>query len=807
MAEPETEPEAEPEAEHETEPEAEPEAERGAEPEEQRGAEPEEQRGAEPEAETESAVPTPAPPEPKVRRVSARAPPKAAASLQDLRPLMFLDDNAFVWHRLSEKNVARNAVSALERLLVFAVRWRLPLLCDVVYVPGAAAEGTRDIYLTPSPLTQSFSRVLDELNVWVNGGVSVVWEAMLVAASRKAMTDVDREWASRTVALQSRLAHLFQALRQAPGRSSGSRPGPKVIPLIEMATVKGSLSPGVWTSALQAALRVNPAVSVHEDVLRVVDTRVLETIEMLFAENDELLVLATFEFSIALYFGTMILSDAAAYLRTDRYRGQVLEHICSQQVQSVFAFPLVQYDKTTRSPEELYRLHELLDAVKNVVLQKVEGADWPPELRAAIARHVNATTTVLWGEKGDDDRDDQLLHLYSLYYNVPMEGHFYFQRWSSAIQYVDDWLSQRRNVRLLRIRRSLQEELVDYDPVENTVTLSPVAVGPPFFYGRAPNAVLYGGVGYLYARELTRAVDYAESLLGPTFGTVRPGAAVGRLRRNAALPSDPLVPAQTTRRQPWSTGTGRQGEASSMAEITSLTTEPSRLLNSTLANVSNEAAAQWVQVSETAFPSENAREEAEPTLSSKSSNISQLAFWKSETSSSTSPLRRIRRRSGSPAENTTSANWTQLRRPSGFWKSSSPGASETPQYASSTSSSKPTSGPALQLQQPSCSWKGKLQSAFLDVAALKVTYTAFKKLLRLGENVRLMELRQFSTEQLFFLSVCYTGCRRNLRPQATGCNEALINEEAFAKAFACRPGTFMNPVERCPLPWPRVSGH
>ncbi|KAH6940501.1 hypothetical protein HPB50_000522 [Hyalomma asiaticum] len=48
----------------------------------------------------------------------------------------FLDDNAFVWHRLSENASTVRTVSAIERLVVFAVRWRLPTWLDVHLTPA-----------------------------------------------------------------------------------------------------------------------------------------------------------------------------------------------------------------------------------------------------------------------------------------------------------------------------------------------------------------------------------------------------------------------------------------------------------------------------------------------------------------------------------------------------------------------------------------------------------------------------------------------------------------------------------------------
>ncbi|KAL1420080.1 hypothetical protein MTO96_024665 [Rhipicephalus appendiculatus] len=55
--------------------------------------------------------------------------------------------------------------------------------------------------------------------------------------------------------------------------------------------------------------------------------------------------------------------------------------------------------------------------------------------------------------------------------------------------------------------------LTSYNPVLNVISISVAALRPPFYYGEATSAMFYGGLGFIYAEGIFRAVDMMSHLL------------------------------------------------------------------------------------------------------------------------------------------------------------------------------------------------------------------------------------------------------------------------------------------------------
>ncbi|KAH7970817.1 hypothetical protein HPB49_015815 [Dermacentor silvarum] len=545
----------------------------------------------------------------------------------------------------------------------------------------------------------------------------------------------------------------------------------------------------------------------------------------------------------------------------DRYTSGFLERLCGQHVESVFGYALAQYDKELRSTEERERLYEMLGVIKDTAVEKASGAVSiaSPELRAAIVSRVNATRTVVWGDSVDvseaankdsaEERQDQeWLIFWTFYANVPVDGTLYFERWHSALRYTLEWRSPLKHVLLQRLRGICLDRLVQYDPAANAVVLCPSCLSAPFFYGRAQNSVLYGGLGYLYARALASGVDYAPPFWSVTANatssqiaeSVTASVVVKRFRRNAppfpkenvphgsntstlkaasidntkvisnGLPSTSISPARRVREEdgtPWS------------ATPVSSTAKSIPPLNQTSVVVASSTPVMPVRAQR--FATEAGAEVFTSIANQASMDQTQTDICKSSTlSPARVSLRRVKR--GARHYVTSGRSSSSTKEPSRLeaaWPPRSGGAhglsedgglssgpklpAVTPGGATSARVSRLSVTSALQEEGPCSSEAADV--SFLDVAALDIAYEAFAKLLSRGENVRLKDLPEFTTEQIFFLTACHTRCERVLRPEIRVCNDAALNVGAFAKAFSCPAGTFMNPAVRCPFTWPRSS--
>ncbi|KAH7945883.1 hypothetical protein HPB49_016845 [Dermacentor silvarum] len=55
--------------------------------------------------------------------------------------------------------------------------------------------------------------------------------------------------------------------------------------------------------------------------------------------------------------------------------------------------------------------------------------------------------------------------------------------------------------------------LTSYDPVQNVISVATDVLGPPFYYPRGTSAMIYGGLGFVYAMEVVIALNSMRALI------------------------------------------------------------------------------------------------------------------------------------------------------------------------------------------------------------------------------------------------------------------------------------------------------
>lgn len=83
-------------------------------------------------------------------------------------------------------------------------------------------------------------------------------------------------------------------------------------------------------------------------------------------------------------------------------------------------------------------------------------------------------------------------------------------------------------------------------------------------------------------------------------------------------------------------------------------------------------------------------------------------------------------------------------------------------------------------------------------ASVPVVWEAFLTPKLLGRGDR-RGLRDFRSERLFFVTMCYLLCDNQYLPEASelACNTAVRNSPAFGTTYRCKAGAAMNPKKKC----------
>lgn len=99
----------------------------------------------------------------------------------------------------------------------------------------------------------------------------------------------------------------------------------------------------------------------------------------------------------------------------------------------------------------------------------------------------------------------------------------------------------------------------------------------------------------------------------------------------------------------------------------------------------------------------------------------------------------------------------------------------------------------------SCPGRGQQGTAFPEIPALEVAYAALQMALK-KDGRRYRIATHLTEERVFFITLCYMTCSLSGvdgSQAGENCNKALKNFPEFARAFACPPGSKMNPRSKC----------
>ncbi|KAL1419524.1 hypothetical protein MTO96_025268 [Rhipicephalus appendiculatus] len=155
------------------------------------------------------------------------------------------------------------------------------------------------------------------------------------------------------------------------------------------------------------------------------------------------------------------------------------------------------------SENERRHIDYLLDDILQVAVDKTWSCSWfDNDTKQAAVEKLTSVFTVVW--PSEKFRDPEVLE--EVYKDFP----------DNASSFAEFWIETRRRQRLLFGSEAATEEqrlgdnthppYADYVQLLNRLSLSLGTLAPPLYYPDGTNAMLYGGVLYMYARALISAI-------------------------------------------------------------------------------------------------------------------------------------------------------------------------------------------------------------------------------------------------------------------------------------------------------------
>ncbi|XP_075550682.1 endothelin-converting enzyme 2-like isoform X2 [Dermacentor variabilis] len=98
-------------------------------------------------------------------------------------------------------------------------------------------------------------------------------------------------------------------------------------------------------------------------------------------------------------------------------------------------------------------------------------------------------------------------------------------------------------------------------------------------------------------------------------------------------------------------------------------------------------------------------------------------------------------------------------------------------------------------QRAACRYGAGNESAFPEVPALEIAYSALVESHIVDKTEPLALGEQLPEDKVFFMTLCYMTC--DSTSIAADCNKAVRNFDAFARVYSCPKGSKMNPENKC----------
>ncbi|KAK8786068.1 hypothetical protein V5799_007567 [Amblyomma americanum] len=278
-----------------------------------------------------------------------------------------------------------------------------------------------------------------------------------------------------------------------------------------------SASASVWVDGFQRGLSLEPKLT-SQDYLAVSDLSLIITVAELLAKynvrqlNIHMIWLLVQYHS--LFAGYEFLK---IHYGSERKAMTYLPAYCAHRVEVSYKVLVVALGFHSLFTEQDRSTIDIgFDSLVTAAVKKINSAEWmDKESKVRVSTKLAAVKKALWPPAAVLDRDE----LERIYANFPGKAESFFEYWILASTAAAKYKKTREYLEAFRLRWNNLPDYIGYNYVVNSVELAIAAATPPSYYRNGTKAMLYGGLLFLMATQLVRAID-AEGLKWTSNGTV-----------------------------------------------------------------------------------------------------------------------------------------------------------------------------------------------------------------------------------------------------------------------------------------------
>ncbi|XP_077558072.1 membrane metallo-endopeptidase-like 1 [Haemaphysalis longicornis] len=389
-------------------------------------------------------------------------------------------------------------------LVELSTKWALPLWFRVSVAPSL--DGRRTVVLTPSHMVlvwidyqRALVKLVDRYPLYVDQYNSVF------ISKRRAAPAFVAFLRNQSLDVQG---VIFDKLEGAVTKENWR---PRYHLLRDLPTRMPKHKPADWVSVLQWAFAVRPPIT-QDDGFLSTNSHLVEAMASLMERLTarQLLFHTTWWFlqSVGPLASCAILSIADI-----DERGAVFQKLfCGMHVDYVYNVALAAAHKLRFSEPQRLAAYGILEAVRSSSVENVHALrNVSHQTKSFLESMLNGAKIVLW----PDDERVSIRNLGRYYGQLESNESFTstFSEWRSTRFQVQRFLGDGELDLSSMVFQMYSAQLAAHDFVRNILFVSVAAMASPLYYTRGTSAMLYGGLGSVFGRQLVSVIGAADQLL------------------------------------------------------------------------------------------------------------------------------------------------------------------------------------------------------------------------------------------------------------------------------------------------------
>ncbi|KAK8777901.1 hypothetical protein V5799_020758 [Amblyomma americanum] len=383
----------------------------------------------------------------------------------------------------------------LQILFDLSFNWNVDLWFKVRILPNTAQGPQRRLSITRSPLIPLWSRVF---NLIPRDKFATVYKALyqLFWINRRLPTHKE------AMSVYSTQGVILRRLLEST-RSSQS---PAFFPLVALANHTSLATPKYMENIINRALQFDPPFN-QDDLLVLSDSTLLDAVLTVIRDFGDYAVLQHFTWFFMQTYAA--LAGPRDVLRTVHGSSEKAKEIwpryCAVNTEGSYKLMVAALSAVALfTAEERWRIDSYLKIVQQAAAKRTQAAQWlDEETKKVAAEKLLSVRTFLWpSEKYLTNEGVE-----EAYKDFPENGTSFVRLWIDSRQSGRRTVGSEAYFEEQRLTSSVSLPYAEYVHMLNAVKLAVGAMRPPLYYPRGTKAMLYGGLGYFFARQLTRAVD------------------------------------------------------------------------------------------------------------------------------------------------------------------------------------------------------------------------------------------------------------------------------------------------------------